>query len=157
MRPAIVLALTAEQKQALEGWIRSHAIAPVVRLRCQVILLKAQGRKAADIGAIVGMCSLSVHHWIGRYRTEGIRGLLTKKGQGRKALLDIADDAPAVLLSVNEHRQSVKAAKAGYEAGGGKRVSEDTFRAFLKALATPISACESGWVKSRKKTSMSIQ
>jgi transposase len=157
MRPAISLALTAEQKQALGGWIRSHAIAPVVRLRCQIILLKAQGRTAQDIGSIVGMCPLSVHHWIGRYRSEGIRGLLTKKGQGRKALLTIVEDAPAVLQSVNEHRQSVKAAKAGYEASGGKKVSEDTFRAFLKALATPISECESGWVKSRTKTSMSIQ
>jgi len=156
MRPSIVLTLTGEQKQALEGWIRSHAIAPVVRLRCQLILLKAQGRTAEDIGAIVGMCTLSVHHWIGRYRTEGIRGLLTKKGQGRKALLSIVEDAPAVLLSVDEHRQSVKAAKAGYEAGGGKKVSEDTFRAFLKALATPIKESESGWVKSRIKTAMSM-
>src|SRR3954468_11960775 len=108
MRPPILLELTAEQKQALEQWIRSRDTAPVVRLRCQLILLKAQGRTAGDIGSIVGMCTLSVHHWIKRYRTEGINGLVTQKGQGRKPLLNIEEDAPAVLLSVNAHRQSVK-------------------------------------------------
>lgn len=157
MRPAIPLALTAEQKQALEQWVRSRDTAPVVRLRCQLILLKAQGRSAADIGSIVGMCKLSVHHWIERYRTEGIRGLLTKKGQGRKSLLDIEADAPAVLLSVKAHRQSVRAAQATYAASGGKQVSEDCFRAFLKSLATPIKESESGWVKRRTKSSMTIK
>jgi transposase len=156
MRPAIALTLTSEQQQALEGWIRSHRIAPVVRLRCQLILLKAQGRTVHDMASIVGMCPLSVHHWIKRYRSEGIGGLLTKKGQGRKALLNIVEDGPAVLLSVNEHRQRVKAAKASYEASGGKKVSEDAFRAFLKSLATPIKESESGWVKSRTKTAMNM-
>jgi len=157
MRPAIVLELRAEQKQAPEQWVRSRDTTPVVRLRCQLILLKAQGRTAEDIGSIVGMCTLSVHHWIGRYRTEGIRGLLTQKGQGRKPLLNMEADAPAVILSVKAHRQSVRAAQATYEANGGKRVSEDSFRAFLKALATPISVSESGWVKSRIRNSMSKQ
>ena len=157
MRPAIKLELRAEQQQALEQWIRSRDTAPVVRLRCQLILLKAQGRTAEDIGSIVGMCKLSVHHWIQRYRSEGIRGLLTQKGQGRKPLLNMEADAPAVILSVKAHRQSVRAAQATYEANGGKRVSEDSFRAFLKALATPISVSESGWVKSRIRNSMSKQ
>jgi transposase len=156
MRPAIALTLTSEQKQPLERWVRNRDTAPVVRLRCQLILLKAQGRTVHDIASIVGMCPLSVHHWIKRYRTEGIRGLLTKKGQGRKALLILEEDGPAVLLSVNEHRQSVKAAKASYEASGGKKVSEDAFRAFLKSLAIPISGCENGWVKHRTKTAMSM-
>jgi len=120
---------------------------PVVRLRCQFILLKAQGRTAPDIGSIVGMCELSMHHWIDRYRTEGISGMLTRKGQGRKPLLNPQADAPAVILSVKAHRQSVRAVQAAYEANGGKRVSEDCFRAFLKASATPISESESGWVK----------
>jgi transposase len=155
MRPAIPLELRAEEQQILEQWIRSWDTAPVVRLRCQIILLKAQGRTAEDIGSIVGMGELSVHQWIGRYRSEGISGLLTKTGQGRKPLLNLEEDAPAVILSVKAHRQSVKAAQAAYEASGGKQVSEDSFRAFLKALATPISVFESGWVKSRIKSSMS--
>lgn len=157
MRPAIVLELTAAARQTLEQWIRSRDTAPVVRLRCQIILLKAQGRTAQDIGSIVGMCKLSVHHWIQRYRTQGISGLLTQKGQGRKPLLNMEADAPAVILSVKAHRQSVKAAQATYEANGGKQVSEDSFRAFLKALATPISVSESGWVKNRMRNSMRKQ
>jgi len=43
MRPAIRLELTTEQQQSLEQWMRSWDTAPVVRLRSQLILLKAQG------------------------------------------------------------------------------------------------------------------
>jgi transposase len=157
MRPAIELALTAGQRQELQQWIHHRNTAPVVRLRCQVILLKAQGRTAQDIGSIAGMCIITVHSWIKRYRTEGINGLLTKAGRGRKKLLKVQEDAPAVELSLQAHRQGVKAAQSAYEAGGGKKVSEDTFRAFLKALATPIKEFGNGWVKSRTKHSMSIK
>ena len=154
MRPAIPLELTTEERAALEGWLRAYTTVPVVRLRCQIILLKAQGRTAEDIAAVVGMCSLTVHSWIKRYRTEGISGLLTKPGRGRKKILSVEEDAPAVILSLKEHRQSLRAAKATYEAQqqqGSKVVSEESFRAFLKVLATDISASESGWVKCRTK------
>jgi transposase len=152
MRPAIKLELTAEQKRSLEQWMRSWDTAPVVRLRSQLILLKAQGRSAEDISAIVGMCPITVHSWIKRYRSEGISGLLTKAGRGRKKGLHQQEDAPAVEVSLQAHRQSLKAAQAAYEANGGKKVSEDTLRAFLKVVATPIKESARGWVKSRPKS-----
>ncbi len=157
MRPAIPLVLTVEQQQALEQWVRSWDTAPVVRLRCQLIQLKAQGRPVEDIGSIVGMCHITVHSWIKRYRTEGIRGLLTKAGRGRKKLLQEQDDAPAVEQSLQEHRQSLKAAQAAYEAQGGKQVSEDSLRAFLKVVTTPIKESAKGRVKSRPRSSTSIK
>jgi len=156
MRPAIKLELTTEQQQALEQWMRSWNTAPVVRLRSQLILLKARGRSAEDISAIVGMCPITVHSWVKRYRSEGISGLLTKAGRGRKKLLAEKQDAPAVELSLQAHRQSLKAAQAAYEANGGKQVSEDTLRAFLKLMATPIKESAREWVKSRTKNSMNI-
>jgi transposase len=156
MRPAIQLEITAEQKQVLEQWIHSWDTAPVVRLRCQIPLLKAQGRSAEDIGAIVDMCTITVHSWIKRYRTEGISGLLTKAGRGRKKLLKEQEDSAAVELSLQAHRQSLKATQAAYEASGGKKVSEDTLRAFLKVVATPIKESAKGWVKSRTRSSMNI-
>jgi transposase len=157
MRPAKILELKAEERAALEGWMRSADIAPVVRLRTQVILLKAQERTAEDIASIVGMCSISVHSWIKRYRTEGISGLLTKPGRGRKKILSMEVDAPAITQNIKEHRQSLKAAKAAYEVKGGQVVSEETFRAFLKSLATPIKESESGWVRKQTKTYTSIK
>jgi transposase len=150
MRPATLLILTAEEQQALERRFRTHGSA-AVRSRCQVILLKARERSAEDIGSITGMCSLTVHSWVKRYRTEGIDGLLTKPGRGRKKLLKEQQDAPAVVLSLQAHRQSLRAAKAAFEAAGGKQVSEDTLRRFLKVIAMPIKESASGWVKRRTK------
>jgi transposase len=156
MRKPAILPLSEEQRQRLEQWIHSWDTAPVVRLRCQVIQLKAQGRSATDIGSIVGMCTNSVHSWVRRYQSEGICGLLTKAGRGRKKLLQDQADAPMASMALQEHRQSLKAAKAAFEASSGKQVSEDTLRFFLSILATPIKECEKGWVKSRPRSSMSI-
>lgn len=157
MRPPKILELKAEEQEALEGWMRSADVAPVVRLRTQVILLKAQGRTAEDIASIVGMCPISVHSWIKRYRTEGISGLLTKPGRGRKKILSVEVDGPSITQTIKEHRQSLRAAQAAYEAQGGKQVSEESFRAFLKVLATPIKESAKGWVKRRTKPSTTIK
>lgn len=151
MRKATKLELKDEEKQSLEQCFRTHSSA-AVRSRCQLILLKAQGRAVDDIAAIVSMCVISVHSWIKRYRMEGLSGLFTKPGRGRKKILKVIEDAPVITQTVKEHRQSLKAAQAAYEAQGGSRVSEETFRVFLKALATPIKESENGWVKSRTKT-----
>jgi transposase len=129
MRKPEILPLSEEQRQTLEQWIRNWNTAPVVRLRCQTIQLKAQGRSATDIGSIVGMCTNSVHSWVKRYQSEGIEGLLTKAGRGRKKVLQ-QQDAPLAIMSLQEHRQSLKAAQAAYQANGGKQVSEDTLRFF---------------------------
>ena len=128
-----------------------------MRLRCQIVLLKAQGRTADDIASITDMCTISVHSWVKRYRSEGIEGLLTKQGRGRKKILRLKEDAPLIMQTIKEHRQSLKAAKAAYEAQGGKPVSEETLRHFLKALATPIRESAGGWVKKRTKKNMSIK
>lgn len=157
MRKPYQLKLSEAQHRQLEQCMRTYSTAPVVRLRCQIILLKAQGRSATDIGSIVGACSNSVHSWVKRYQSEGIRGLLTKAGRGRKKLLKEKEDAPAVVLSIKEHRQSLKATQAAFEAQGGKHVSEETFRTFLKSLATPIKESEKGWVKRRTKHSTTIK
>ena len=82
MRKATKLELKSEEKEGLEQCFRSHPSA-AVRSRCQLILLKAQGRTADDIAAIVNMCVISVPDWIKGYGLEGLNGLLTKAGRGR--------------------------------------------------------------------------
>jgi transposase len=110
-----------------------------------------------DIAAIVSVCSMSVHNWVKRYQHGGISSLLTKPGQGRKKILKVEEDAPLITQSLKEHRQSLKAAKALYEAKGGKVVSEESFRLFLKALATPIKGSESRWQNSQTKNFMNTK
>ena len=65
--PALSEAQRAELTKGLKTG-KSHA----TRCRCQVILLKAEGRTSKDVGEIVGMCNVSVNSWLKRYNEEGI-------------------------------------------------------------------------------------
>lgn len=112
----------------------SHAF----RKRCHLILLKSQGRSSYDVASIVNMCEMSVNNWVARFNKEGLSGLKTKKGRGRKPLLAKEKDSTAVLAAIKMHRQRIKTAKAEFEVGGGQVVSTRTFRRFLKVLAEDI-------------------
>lgn len=116
------------------------------RMRCQIILLKADGRKSKDVGQIVGMCHVSVNSWLERYKTDGINGLLTKPGRGRKPSINKIEDQSAILEAVKANRQRIAMAKAQWEsqrAEGSKPVGKDAFRNFLKVLAADINELES--------------
>jgi transposase len=110
-----------------------------LRSRCQVILLKADGRKSKDVGMIVGMNQISVNRWLSRYKSLGISGLLTKPGRGPKRKIDLIEDAEVVLSLAKKHRQKVELAKAEWESMKGKTIHRETFRRFLKSLAEDTS------------------
>lgn len=107
----------------------SHAL----RRRCQLVLLKAAGRSSHDVGQVVGLCHVRVNSWTKRYRDEGLEGLKTKPGRGRKPLLSVAADEQRVRTAVEANRQRSALAKADWEAqraSGSPAVGRDTFRAF---------------------------
>ncbi len=117
---------------------KSHAF----RSRCQAILLKADGRTSKEVGSIVGMCNVSVNSWLKRYNSEGVQGLGTRPGRGRKPLLSKEKDQEAILDAVKANRQRISMAKAEWEAQRGEgdtTVGRETFRHFLKALAADTS------------------
>jgi len=118
---------------------KSHAF----RCRCHLILLKAEGRTSKDVGEIVGLCNVSVNSWLKRYNEEGIEGLLTKPGRGRKPSIRQEEDQEAILLAVKANRQRISMAKAEWEAQraeGQKPVGREALRLFLKALPGRRSA-----------------
>ncbi|WP_345060054.1 helix-turn-helix domain-containing protein, partial [Hymenobacter glaciei] len=118
-----------------------------VRRRAHLILLKAAGRTSHDVGQIVGLCDVSVNSWVKRYQQEGLAGLNTKPGRGRKPLLRVARDEVAVREAVQANRQRIALAKAEWEAQrapGSPAVGRDTFRAFLKALVAGTNASAVG-------------
>lgn len=133
-----VLDLTDAQQAELEKGFRqgkTHAF----RKRCQLVLLKEEGRSSLAVASIVKMCEMSVNNWLSRYASEGIAGLATKPGRGRKAKLNLVTDSTSVLAAVKANRQRLLAAKAEFESGGGSKVSRETLRRFLKALADDTS------------------
>ena len=83
------------------------------------------------------MPHISVNSRVKRFETEGIKGLETRPGRGRKPIMDCSDEE-SVRKAIENDRQSVKKAKEAWQQVSGKEASESTFRAFLCALARDI-------------------
>jgi transposase len=133
------ITLDDQQRAALERGYRTgktHAF----RQHCQIVLLKAQGRKSQEIAALLGCCQNSVNDWLHRYQQEGIQGLHIKPGRGRKTILSEATDSARVREAVKQHRQRIKLAKAELEASLGKEFSQRTLVRFLKNLTADTNA-----------------
>jgi transposase len=100
--------LSIESQKALEEGFKTgktHAF----RARCQLVLLKSENRKSKEVAAILKMCEMSVNNWLVRYANEGIEGLKTKKGRGRKPVINKTTDEVSVLESIklidNDYKQ----------------------------------------------------
>ncbi|GAB3976231.1 hypothetical protein GCM10028806_35310 [Spirosoma terrae] len=128
--------LTPADRQALDLAFRtgsSHAI----RQRCQIVLLKSEGRSSKEVASIVKQHYVSVNAWLTRYEQAGLDGLLTKPGRGRKPLLDKQTDAALVKKAVQAERQRLSQAKAQIESQTGRLMSLKTLQRFLKNLKAP--------------------
>lgn len=130
--------LDVQSRVSLENGMK-HGKTHAFRKRCQLILLKSEDRTSEDVGKIVKMCEMTVNNWVMRYKTEGVAGLQTKAGRGRKPVLNKAEDASLALAAIKSHRQRLDMATAEFEGTSGKRVSSDTLRRFLKVLADDTS------------------
>ena len=108
------------------------------RMRCKAVLLKSEGLSSEAIGKIVEMTQISVNNWVKRYLLEGISGLETRKGRGRKPIMDCSDEE-VVRKAIENDRQSVNKAREAWQNAVGKEASESTFKRFLSALAQDIS------------------
>lgn len=130
--------LSESERSALESGYRNgkkHGF----RQRCQLILLKSGGRTSKEVGEIMNCHEISVNAWVERYKTQGIDGLHTHRGRGRKPILQKELHAVQVLEAVKANRQRLSLAKASFEASSGKKLSISAFRVFLKALADDIN------------------
>src|SRR5215208_3022037 len=144
--------LTKAQRAALEKGYRagsSHAF----RTRCQMILLKSERRTAAGIADLLGCCEVVVNNWLKRYASEGIEGLRTKPGRGRKPVLDADEDLPRVKAAVAANRQRISLAKAELEAELGKRFSTKTLARYIKNMVLAINESDAVPPRSRARKS----
>jgi transposase len=130
--------LTAAQHRELEAGIK-QGTSYCFRMRCQSVLNKSEGRDSKEVGLLTGMCAVSVSKWLKRYKEEGISGLATKAGRGRKCVISETEDTAAILSAIKANRQRMRTAKAQWEAESGKKVCDTTFKAFLKTLADDIN------------------
>lgn len=130
--------LTVEQQKALqEGYQvgKTHAF----RRRCQLVLLKSEGRTSKEVSCIIKMNEISINTWLDRYQSEGIAGLMTKAGRGRKQVFDQLQDEAKVRQAVQKERQRLTQAKVILEKELNKQFSLKTLKRFLKSLAADIN------------------
>ncbi len=126
--------LTATQYQELkDGYEKGKSSA--YRKRCHIVILKSEGRTSLDVGQIVGTHQISVNNWLNRYESEGISGLKTKSGRGRKRILDKEKDGEKIKAQVKKERQRLKRVKVNIEQELNKSFSLITLKRFLKNLS----------------------
>ena len=137
MKPIKVLELSEVDRLKLEkGYLNEPT--HNYRIRCKSILLKSSGKSASEIAEIFDVTIPTVYAWIKRYKENGIKGLETRPGQGRKPIMDCSDEE-LVRKAIEEDRQSVSKAREAWEKASGKKASDITFKRFLSALAQDIS------------------
>ena len=108
------------------------------RMRCRAVLLKSTGLSSKAIGLQTEMSHVSVNSWVKRFLAEGINGLQTRPGRGRKPIMDCTDEE-VVRKAIEQDRQSVSKAREAWQEATGKEASDLTFKRFLSALAQDIS------------------
>ena len=136
------LELSEAQRLELEMGYRegkSHAF----RKRCQMMLMKSEERRSKEVAEILGCCEVSVNNWLKRFEADGIEGLKTKPGRGRKPILDAEADVEAVKKAVQANRQRLSVAKAELETELNKSFSTRTLERYIKNLVQAINASES--------------
>lgn len=128
-----IVVLSSDERAALETGYKTSKSAIYSR-RCHIILLKSEGLPSKQIASFLGITDQAVNNWVKRYRSDGLNGLNTKPGQGRKPILNKEQDAEKVRLAVQQERQRLKVAKDLLSQELNKDFSLLTLKRFLKHL-----------------------
>ena len=87
---------------------------------------------------------MAVNLWCRRYQEQGLPGLQTRSGRGRKAILHPATDLDAVRRAVQGSRQRISLAKEELHRELGKEFSLLTLRRFLKKTLAATNGFNGG-------------
>lgn len=134
--------LTKPQREELEDGYRNgktHSF----RQRCQMIKLKSENRTSLEVVGILGGCEMTVNNWVNRYLADGIAGLQTKPGRGRKAILQPID-LEQVKAAVKQSRQKISVARVELEERLGKEFSQSSLKRYLKKTLAATNELDAG-------------
>ena len=132
-----IIILTDEQRQVLEKGYQNGK-SPAFRKRCHIVLLKSEKRSSEEVSMFLKMSEPSVNTWLDRYESEGIVGLFTKKGRGRKPILNVETDESVVRDAIKVERQRLTETQAIIAQKLDKEFSTKTLKLFLKSLSADI-------------------
>lgn len=129
--------LTAEQKSSLKKGHqkgKSHSF----RKKCQCILLRAEGKTVKELSTLYGVGINTIYIWLKLWKTEGIKGLYTKPGQGRPAKIDLNNDyhTATIKTMIENEPKNLNRVVGQIKSKLGIEVSKKTLIRFLKNLNT---------------------
>ncbi|MDE6323460.1 MAG: helix-turn-helix domain-containing protein [Paramuribaculum sp.] len=102
-RQATKINISEEQRTALENGYRNGSTHSF-RMRCLMVLGKADGLSNAAAGVRVGQTYQQVMHWVRRFQSDGIAGQRNKPGNGRMRIISTKKDKEAVREAIRKHR-----------------------------------------------------
>ena len=82
-KTALMIRLTADDRQMLMAWQRSTTIPAGHARRGRILLLLADGLSVVQVATMVGITRRFVYKWAQRFLQHGIEGLADKSGRGR--------------------------------------------------------------------------
>ncbi len=77
-----------EDRDVLEGWLRSPSLRAGLAQRARIVLLAADGVGTGEIVHRVGVSKPAVIRWKRRYASDGLAGLDDKPKSGRPPRID---------------------------------------------------------------------
>lgn len=133
--------LTQEEIAQLEDGYKNGHSHPF-RERCQCILLSYQGKTVQELALLYDVRTRTIYAWFNRWEAEGIKGLGTKPGRGRKPKLCLDNEAHVTQVhqGIKQDAQKLDGLLAELEEAIKMPLSKRTLQRFLKNLTTDGSA-----------------
>lgn len=130
-----ITGLTEKDKQQLSEGFR-NGTSHKFRVRCQSILLSAEGYQVNQLASIFQVDRDTVSRWFDKWEAEGIAGLQDRLRSGRPAKLRIENTqhVKEVKKQVGKEPQNLDKIRAELADSLQVEVSRKTLKRFLKSL-----------------------
>jgi transposase len=140
----------------LERWSKKDP-RPAFSSRCKALLLSNKGYAVKELCDIFSVNSHTIRGWFDRWETQKIVGLHDKKGRGRKAKIDLTNDAhqQALEKAVDKHPQDVARIRLELEESLSMDLSKSLVKRMLKK--TVFDGAAAAYVQSTTKTPKNIK
>lgn len=95
-----------EKSNLQDGWAygKSHSF----RNRCQAILLSNEDYNTEELVKVFSVSKNTIYTWIKKWKNQGITGLITKPGQGRKPTLSLDNETHIKVVETAVKNAAVK-------------------------------------------------
>ena len=90
-RPVSELTLTADERTALERWVRRGKTSQSLAQRARIVLACAEGKINTAVAGLVGVGRLTVGKWRSRFQERRLDGLLDRPRSGAPRTVSDAD------------------------------------------------------------------